>query len=225
MSDNQYDPFDDLTTNTPINADDTDALRTTRMPDSNLFYSRPTKRELIADVKKTSLTRLIPELPPLNTDLHIISNGAGAERYNGINPDAFDFGGFIPHLLSFMGSAADVYISTWAMNRNHAQSLLDQVHSGVIKRLTLLSDPYFISRQASVANYFVEELQKIGRPHRFLAFKNHAKILCVSDGVSYATVVGSANLSSQPRCENYVMSSSPELYQFYVHEFFEAMLK
>lgn len=63
----------------------------------------------------------------------------------------------------------------------------------------------------------------LARRQRFMAFKNHVKAIAIQHGDSYCTITGSANLSAQPRCEQYVLTTSPDVYRFFVAEFFEAM--
>lgn len=182
------------------------------------------KRQFVNGLKKQALNDLIPTLPPPDTDIYVIGNGAGAEVRHGINPQAFDFGSFIPHIVAMLGDRdCTVYVSTWTMNRNHSHALLEMCDNGQIKELTVCTDPYFKRREAAVCNELVNGL--VDRGQRFLCWKNHVKAICIQspDGRT-CTITGSANLSSQPRCEQYVLTTAPDVYQFYVSEFFEAMI-
>lgn len=109
------------------------------------------------------------------------------------------------------------------MNRYHVKALLELYDSGHLAKITVVSDPYFKTREAAICNELMTGL--IDRNQRFLAFKNHVKCIAISapDG-RCCTITGSANLSAQPRCEQYVLTTAPEVYHFFATEFFEAMV-
>jgi len=184
------------------------------------------KRRMINGLKKEALSDLISELPPPGTDMYIISNGAGAEIKHGINLQAFDFGTFLAVVAGMLGAGCIAYISTWTMNRNHALNMISMLDNGELSQLTIFTDPYFQKREPAVAAVLIEGVLKHGKPNRYLAFKNHCKIIALSDksGENFCTITGSANLSAQPRCEQYVLTTSPDVYRFFINEFFEAML-
>lgn len=203
-----------------------DELETARqLSTPRLGYKKVAKRLFINGLKKQALNHLIPELPPEDTDIYVIGNGAGAEVRGRVNPQAFDFGTFIPHLSKMLGDKGNTcYISTWSMNRYHARTLLELLDAGSITKLTVFTDPYFKRRESAICNYLMDGL--ITRGQRFLAFKNHVKAIAIKNPEGRTCVVqGSANLSAQPRCENYVLTTHPSMYEFYVSEFFEAMIK
>lgn len=182
------------------------------------------RRTFINGLKKQALNQLVPELPPPDTDLYIIGNGSGAEIRNGINQFAFDFGTFIPHIVQMLGNKnCTAYVSSWTMNRYHVKALLELYDTQALTKITVVSDPYFKTREAAICNELITGL--LSRGQRFLAFKNHVKCIAISapDG-RCCTVTGSANLSAQPRCEQYVLTTSPDVYQFFAVEFFEAMV-
>jgi len=217
---------------------DLDALLADDLPDletaeqlgrSATFQHEAEHRVFVNGLKKQALSALIPTLPPPNVDLYVIGNGAGAERRSavgGVAPEAFDFGTFIPHLVEMLGDVGCIgYVSTWVMNRNHCLSLIELLDSGRLARLTVLTDPYFKRRESAVCNELITGFQRHPERTRFLAFKNHIKAICIStaDGSQTVTVTGSANLSAQPRCEQYVLTTAPDVYRFFVDEFFEAI--
>lgn len=218
--------FDDLNwIQPPPIINDNDDLETTRQLDEpRLYRVKNRKREFVNGLKKEALNVLIPELPPSDTDLYVIGNGSGAEIRHGVNPLAFDFGHFIPHVVRLLGDrACSVYISTWTMNRTHVKSILERFDDGAIAQLTVFTDPYFRRREAAIATELVTGL--LARGQRYLAFKNHCKIITIRNPEgACCTITGSANLSAQPRCEQYVLSTAPDIYEFFVTQFFEAML-
>jgi hypothetical protein len=203
-----------------------DELETARQLDRpKIRRHRVNRRELRNGLKKEALNELIPTLPPPDTDLYIIGNGAGAEVRHGINPLAFDFGTFIPHLTSMLGDRqCTAYISTWTMNDNHVQTMIEMLADGRLKALAVMVDPYFSRRTPAIYARLITGLQEHGG--RFKAFKNHCKIIAIADADERRTcvIMGSANLSAQPRCENYTLTTAPDVYQWVRDEFFEAML-
>ena len=183
------------------------------------------KREYINGLKKQALTELIKELPPPDTDLYIISNGSGGTFKQAGDPLIFEFGHFIPVLVGMLGGRGCIaYVSTWTMARQHALNMLQMVDTGEIAHLAVMTDAYFLRRESAIANQLVTGLQARGQ--RFIAFKNHTKALTISnaEGTRFVTVTGSANLSSQPRAENFNLTTDPGLHAFLRDEFFEVML-
>ena len=213
--------FDD-----PTSADGIE-LETARQLKRPLTHARrAAKREFISGLKREALNQLIPTLPPPDTDLYVVGNGAGAEIRHGINPLAFDFGSFIPHIVEQLGGAnCTAYISTWTANANHVKTLIDMLDDGRLTALTMATDPYFKTREAAVCNQLITGILRHTPRARFLAWKNHCKIICIAnaDQTRFCTVTGSANLSAQPRTEQYVLTTAPDVYRFYVSEFFEVM--
>lgn len=212
---------------TDVLPDDSRVIETTEQLSKPKRYRRQNvaKREFINGLKKQALTELITELPPPDVDLYIISNGSGSTFKTGREALAFEFGHFIPVLAEMLGgTGCTAYISTWTMARQHAGNLLAMVDSGALAHLAVMTDPYFKRRESAVANTLITGL--LARGQRYIAFKNHVKaaILASADGTRFVSVVGSANLSSQPRAENFTLSCDPGLYTFLRDEFFEEML-
>jgi hypothetical protein len=110
------------------------------------------------------------------------------------------------------------------MNRQHTKTMLEMLKDGRLSALTVFTDPYFKRREAAIANELITGLLTIPNG-RFMCFKNHTKIIALAapDGRT-CCISGSANLSAQPRAEQYNLSTSPDLYRFYRDEFFETML-
>lgn len=202
-------------------------LETARQLARPLLHERKAaKREFISGLKREALNALIPTLPPPDVDLYVVGNGAGAEVRHGINPLAFDFGSFIPHIVKQLGDRdCTAYISTWTANAQHVKTLIDMLDDGRLAALTVATDPYFKTREAAVCNQLILGIQRHAPRARFLAWKNHVKCICIADaaGERFCTVTGSANLSAQPRTEQYVLTTAPDVYHFFVREFFEAM--
>lgn len=218
MSD--FDWIDDL--DQPFIEDDLETTRQLSRPKTHA--RRVAKRQFVSGLKKEALTELIPELPPSDVDLYVVGNGSGAEIRGGVNPQAFDFGSFLPYIVEMLGNRDCVaYVSTWTMNRQHAQAMIQMLDDGRLQALTVATDPYFKRREASVCNELIAGLQRNGQ--RFLAWKNHVKCIAIrNQDARFVTITGSANLSAQPRCEQYVVTTDPGVYHFFVSEFFEEMM-
>lgn len=221
MSDFDFVEFD------PFSVPDDAEVETNRQLKEPLRHERRAqKRSFISGLKREALTDLIPTLPPPDTDLFVIGNGAGAETKHGINPSAFDFGSYIPHVVRQLGDKdCTAWVSTWTLNRTHAQSMLQMLKDGRLERLTVFTDPYFQRRTASIANELITGLLASGKGV-YLAFKNHVKCIAIQspDGRT-CVITGSANLSAQPRAEQYHLSTSPDVYDFFVNSFFKEMIK
>lgn len=201
-----------------------DFITTDTLPAPIRFDRKRAKAEFINGLKKQALSDLLKELPPPDTDVYILSNGSGGTyRIGEDNPKAFEFGHFIPVLCEMLGNKhITAYVSTWTMNRWHALNMLQMLDDGILQSLAVMTDPYFLQRESVVANTLVEGLMK--RQQRFKAFKNHVKAVCLSSASRTVSVLASANLSAQPRAENFTLSTDPALYRFLVNDFFEVML-
>ena len=191
------------------------------------YARKVARRQFINGLKKEALTDLIPVLPPPDTDLYVIGNGAGAEIRHGLNPQAFDFGTFIPYLVDMLGGeGCTAYVSSWTMNENHIKAMGAMLDDDRLARLTVLADPYFQRRTPSNYAQLIHIIQQHAPRARYLSFKNHVKCIALSNaaGTQFCTITGSANLSAQPRCEQYVLTTDPGVYGFMVNDFFEVML-
>lgn len=206
-------------------SDEGGELETARQLTRPLLHARrAAKREFVNGLKREALNQLIPALPPPDTDLYIIGNGAGAEIKHGINPLAFDFGSFIPHVVRMLGdNQCTAYVSSWTMNENHVKSMIEMLADGRLAALAVMVDPYFSRRTPAIYARLITGLGQHGG--RFKAFKNHVKCIALSNPAgACCTIMGSANLSAQPRTENYTLTTAPDVYRWIVEEFFEEML-
>jgi len=182
------------------------------------------KRHLISGLKRQAISKLIPTLPPPDTDLYVIGNGAGTRAIMAEQDEAFDLGTFLYHLVDLLGGdGIQAHISTWSMNPNHAHGLIDLLDTGGFQSLVVMSDPYFPRVKPEAANILILGMQKHKQP--FITFKNHLKAICLkAPDDRTVSITGSANLSWQPRTENYNLTTSPDVYDFYIREYFNVML-
>lgn len=206
----------------PFAADELETAR--QLPRPLVHARRAAKREFISGLKKEALNQLIPTLPPPDVDLYVVSNGSGAEIRHGTNPLAFDFGTYLGHVVRMLGDqGCTAYISSWTMSETHIKNMIEMLADGRLTALSVLADPYFSRRTPALYAQLVTGLGQHGG--RYLAFKNHVKAMCISNPAGdCCTITGSANLSAQPRCEQYVLTTCPAVYAFFVSQFFEVML-
>lgn len=205
-----------------------DELETARQLDRpKIHRHRIDRREFISGLKKEALDTLIPELPPPDVDLYVIGNGSGAEIRHGVNPLAFDFGSFLPHVVRMLGDqGCTAYVSSWTMSELHVKTMIEMLADGRLDRLTVFADPYFARRTPAIYAQLVTGLAAYPGRGQYLAFKCHCKIIAIADHEAkrFCSISGSANLSAQPRTEQYVLTTSQDVFDFYRVEFFEAML-
>jgi hypothetical protein len=182
------------------------------------------KRIMVTMMQREALSDFIQELPPPDHDLWIIGNGSGGTYGRRVIETRFEFGHFIPVLIDLLGGhVTDLYISTWTMNRDHAQNILDTYDERRADRIVVLTDPYFLQRESFVANALVAGMKLRGQT--FIAFKNHTKMLALATEDGRTCVIqGSANLSSTPRAENWVLTTSPDVYEWVRDSFFEVII-
>lgn len=192
--------------------DDLDQLLASIMPDGeHLETSRlPSSRSLKIAAKtalarvdrEAALTDIIDGPPEPGTSLHIISAAK------------WDFWTWIPCFLRWIGGTEDLYCSTWTASRPNVDELFELMNAGHVCRAHFLTGTYFKRREATVAANLIAGLQS--RPgSRFVAFQNHAKVALLQNGDDWLSIEGSANLTSNPRLEQYVVTNSRDLYEFH----------
>lgn len=192
-----------------------DALRDealAEMPPTILTAKVQRRYAHINGLRRETLNELIPELPEPGVDLYVVTNGGGVARRGGV----FDLGAFVPHVAERLGTPVEVFISTWAINRRTADVLGRALRSGEIARLVMLLDRSLAARDAETAKLLYDACVETGRG-RFVVFRNHAKIIAVRslETERVAVITGSANISSEPRVEQFVMTTSPEVFAFF----------
>jgi len=204
-----------------------DDIMTARGMRRDIIMSRKLeKRRFLNAQKIAALEGLVPELPPPDTDLFIITTGLGAEVGTHAISKSPDLGTFIPYIVEKLGNVDCIaHISTWTCNHFHSLSMLELLDTGKVKRLIYFSDPYFMQRSPAIATPLVEGLRSRGQIVKL--WKNHTKIIAIAnaDETRSCVVMSSANLSSQPRAEQLHITTSQDVYQWVKTEFFEALLR
>ena len=153
------------------------------------------------EVKREHLQNLLPTLPEPGWSYHVVSSGN------------FDFWTYVPHIVSLAGYFDEFYCSTWTMNRDIAVQMVELYDKGKIGNITLFTGKYFKRRETAVYGYILENLLKRGQ--RYLAFSNHIKLILLRNKDYNITIEGSANLTANPRAEQFIINNNKELYEFH----------
>jgi hypothetical protein len=144
--------------------------------------------------KKVSLSELIGSIAK-NESIHIPSLG---------NWSLIDM---IEYILDQIGPS-HVYLTSWAVKEKAVVSLLNLRTQGVIKSLHCLFDSRVPSTcpdawQLSQANIESLKLTKI-----------HAKVVAIQSDTHSISIVSTANLTTNPRIERYVITESDLIYNY-----------
>lgn len=201
--------------------------------DSSIKHTRQVSKRLsIMAEKEQNLAKLITHLPPTDSVLYVVGAADGREhsRTGQLTHGSFDFGSFIPVCVDMLltesgeSSGVDLFISTWIFNRDFVLSLQTMLDDGRLKRFSLLADKFIKRRHTSAVYGQLMEVMDAHPGCRVRLAPNHCKILCLSVGNYYVTITGSSNASAVARTEQYVIDTSPDVYRFFVQEFFENIL-
>ena len=162
------------------------------------------KLETLRVRQRDRLSDVVQYPPKPGEQLHIVS----ASRFN--------FWTICPALIEWCGDYVDeVFVSTWTVNFSNVRELLDLLDVGKIGTSSWAVGSYFKKRETSIYAMLADGLLKRGG--RIVAFENHSKVLLVSDkkNDNWYCVEGSANMTSNPRLEQFFIANSKELYDFH----------
>ena len=153
---------------------------------------------------ENELFKLLPSKLSDDESLHVISGG---------NIDTLSFLRYA--LLN--GPADHVVISSWVVNGLDIEELHKLVSAGSIKRLDVYVGDYFIKRRAGVYPRLCEIIRTNPAGGRVCIFNNHSKVVVVACHARnyYAVIESSANLQTNPRTEQTVVTRSRPLAEFY----------
>lgn len=183
-------------------ADAPDPLETAFMP-AGRAVAASARRRFERIRQKQQLADVIPAPPAVGESIHVIGTGL------------YDFWTFVPQMLDWLGRADELYCSTWTLNRTNAVELMALIDADRIGSISFLTGLYFKRRESAVYAFLLDGIR--ARGGRYRAFRNHAKVLLMRNldlGI-HLTVEGSANLTANPRLEQYVITNDPALYAFH----------
>lgn len=189
--------------------DDGPTLETPFLPEGRSLTRAEIKREMRLNLQRQSLAEVVPQLPQPGHQIHVVSNA----RY--------DFWTFIPHVIELLGRSDHFQVSTWTMNRQACADILALFDAGKIGTIDVLTGIYFKRRESANYAMILEGIQ--ARKQRYIASKNHTKVILLDRDPHYLTIEGSANLTANPRLEQYVMTNDRQLWGFH-RSWFEELL-
>ena len=180
-----------------------DPLETQHMPAAGV-HRRPSPRRRFERIKqKQTLRDVIADPPSPGETIHVIGTGL------------YDFWTFVPQFIDWIGRAARLTCSTWTLSRPNAVELFEIWDAGRIGTADFLTGLYFKRRETAVYTMLLEGIR--ARGGRYRAFRNHAKVLLLENPErdAWITVEGSANLTGNPRLEQYTITNDRALYDFH----------
>ncbi|WBL42378.1 hypothetical protein PBT90_16705 [Algoriphagus halophytocola] len=177
-----------------------------------LFSSSDIKRETIGKKGKIALvgggksTHIIArEAAEL---IHTLQNLAPDQNYHYTTAGAWSLHDMIA-LASEKIGPAKLYLSTWTITEEPMRVLFQLIQKGLIEELHCLFD-YRIEKQKAEAF----QLAKVNAS-RVKLVKIHAKVAILINQDWAITILGSANLTKNPRIEAGVLSSCREVARFH----------
>ena len=184
--------------------DDVDTLQTSFKPTARK-HRMDAKRRMKRMAREDGLREVLDGLPAPGESLHIVSAAK------------FDYWTWVPVLINWLGNSDHLYCSTWALSRINARELFTIWDAGAIhsREVNILTGTYFKSRETDVYSYLVDGLRSRGG--RYRAFANHSKVLLLANAKkkTWLTIEGSANLTGNPRVEQYVLTNDRALHDFH----------
>jgi len=161
---------------------------------------RDAKNLLRAAMKREELKDVFI-FPAPGESVHTVSNGK------------FDYWTYAPLIVERMEKPIDFWCSTWSMNRGIALDIVRLFDKGAFRSINILTGMYFKRREPAVYSVLLDGLKE--RKQNYRAAKNHAKVILFDDGDTAIVCAGSANLTSNPRIEQTVVTSDRELFEFH----------
>ena len=189
-----------------------DDLETTYLPTPRAFRF-DARRRLERVQHAETLAQILGGLPGRGESIHVVSGSK------------FDFWTVVPFLVRLLAPGSVLYCSTWTLSRTTVVELCELWDAGTIAMAHFLTGEYFKRRETSVYATLLEAVR--ARGGRFRAFANHAKVLLIGSAADDAWLIveGSANLTGNPRLEQYVFTRDRGLYDFHrawMEEVFQA---
>ena len=107
-----------------------------------------------------------------------------------------------------------VLLTTWCMAAEDILQIEEWIQEGRIKKIDFYMGEIF-PNQYRVENGMIDNIIEKYKCGRKCVFKNHAKIFSGYGDKFYFSIESSANINTNPRCENTVVTISKELYEFH----------
>ena len=132
--------------------------------------------------------------------------------YNFITAGDVDCLSFFKIIMNKVRVIEQLVISTWCIASEDVSQLERWVQEGRIKKL----DMYLGEVNSAGAHFKIEAMyDRYPNLGRWRKFKNHAKIFAGHGGGIYFGIQSSANVNTNPRCEQASITTTKEIYEFY----------
>lgn len=166
-----------------------------------------TRRQIRRARSEDHLAEILPPHIPPGESWHVLSQG---------DVDSLSY---LTHLAK--GRTLDyVAFSTWCMAVQDVADIQQMVESGQIQRLDAYMGEIFPNQYADAYEGLCKTVRSVGG--RACVFRNHAKIFLVKSGVDYWVVESSANINTNPRAENTVITADRALFM-HLKTFFDGV--
>lgn len=108
-------------------------------------------------------------------------------------------------------------VSTWCMSQRDAEDISTLVLDGRIKAMDFFVGEIMPSGDKAAWRVLKELYEDNPNLGKLIAFRNHAKIFAGYNGEEqfYFGLQSSANINTNPRCEQACLTTDKELYEFY----------
>lgn len=161
------------------------------------------RRQFKALLKLENAARLIERIPKRGESLHLISNG---------NFASWDI---VPAILKLTRKRIlRLDIATLGFSRANVAEMAALLDAGKIAQVWLIYSCYFRSTSQLESDYLIDTMH--GKPARFAAIRNHAKLLLIElEKGPWLAVETSANLRSCKNIEQYVVTNDRPLLEFH----------
>lgn len=132
--------------------------------------------------------------------------------YNFITAGDVDCLSFFKIIMNKVKVIDELVISTWCIASEDVAQLERWVKAGRIKKM----DIYLGEVNSAGAHFKIEQMyDRYPNLGRWRKFKNHAKIFAGHGGGLYFGIQSSANVNTNPRCEQASITTTREIYEFY----------
>lgn len=160
--------------------------------------TRKSPEEKLHD-KVSSLLEIWQSLPHIHESQHIISDGT------------FDFYSFVLAAMEIHPEPFDeMHMATWLMNMPISQDIAEKFATGRIRGVTIIAGKYIRQRTPSVYGFLQGEAARPG--FTFKTGRNHSKIILLRSESVTLTIQASANITENPRTEQFVVTTHPDVY-------------
>ncbi len=180
------------------------ALESAKMP-TGRQHRMTAKRRFQSVTRTDALKDALGPPPKRGESIHVVSDAK------------YDFWHFVPLMIGWLKRTDHLYCSTWTASRPNVLDLFAVHDAGEIAagQIHFLTGLYFKRRESAVYALLLNGITERGG--RYKAFENHCKVLLLANEKSdtWLTVEGSANLTANPRCEQYVVTNDRDLHDFH----------